>query len=95
LLNNKTLTAIAGAVTTQSTSGLPTFNVYNLRGGWNMLTTALTIDANETDSSTATTAAVIDTASSHNVVTTADQLRIDCSVNGTGTKGVIIEMTFG
>jgi hypothetical protein len=94
VLNGKTLSAVAMAVTTASSSGIPTFNIFNLRGSFNMLSTALTIDANETDSSTAATAAVIDTASSHNIVNTADQLRIDCSVAGTGTLGVMIELTF-
>jgi hypothetical protein len=94
VLNNKTLTAVAMAATTASTSGLPTFNINNTRGPWNMLTTALTLDANEKDSSTAATAAVIDTASSHNIVQTADQLRFDCTVAGTGTKGIMIELTF-
>jgi hypothetical protein len=94
VLNGKTLSAVALSATTSSTSGTPTFNIFNLRGSWNMLTTALTLDINENDSSTAATPAVIDTASSHNVVQTGDQLRIDCSVAGTGTKGIMVDLTF-
>jgi hypothetical protein len=94
ILNGRALTAVAMAATTASSSGLPTFQIYNVRGAYNMLSTALSLDATETDSSTAATAAVIDTASSHNIVNTADQLRFDCSVAGTGTKGIMIELTF-
>ena len=57
-----------------------------------MLSTALTIDAREFASSTATTAAVINTATDD--VTTADQIRFDIDVAGTGTKGLMVEMQF-
>jgi hypothetical protein len=63
-------------------------------GGYDMLSTALTIDANETGSSTAATPAVVDTASSHNIVKAADMLAIDVDTAGTGTKGVMIELVF-
>jgi hypothetical protein len=93
-LNGYKLSAVAASVTTVSSSGLPTFQVANVTGGYDMLSTALTIDATETDSSTAATPAVIDTASSHDVVHTGDMLRADCDVPGTGAKGVIAELTF-
>jgi hypothetical protein len=57
-----------------------------------MLSTKLTIDASEKDSSTAATAAVIDT--SHDDVATGDELRIDIDVAGTGAKGLMVEMQF-
>jgi hypothetical protein len=57
-----------------------------------MLSTKLTIDANETDSSTAAAAAVID--STKDDVATGDMLRIDCDVAGTGAKGLIVELQF-
>jgi hypothetical protein len=57
-----------------------------------MLSTKLTIDANETDSSTAANAAVIDGA--HDDVATGDMLRIDIDVAGTGAKGLMVEMQF-
>ena len=40
---------------------------------------------------TAAAAAVIDTYSSHDVVATAQELRIDCDVAGTGAQGAIVE----
>jgi hypothetical protein len=57
-----------------------------------MLSTALTIDASETDSSTAAAAAVIDTVNDD--VATGDQIRIDIDVAGTGAKGLMVEMQF-
>jgi hypothetical protein len=95
LINGLKLTAVAMHVTTVSTSGLPSFQIYNVTQSRNMLTTVVSCDATEKDSSTAATAAVIDTASSHDVVSTGDELRLDCTVAGTGTKGVIIDLTFG
>lgn len=92
--NGLKLSAITATVTTASTSGIPTFQIANVTQGWDMLSTKVTIDANETDSSTAATPAVIDTSSSHDTLTSADLLRLDCDVAGTGTKGVIISMTF-
>ncbi len=58
-----------------------------------MLTTKLTIDSGETDTSTAATAAVIDTANDD--VATGDQIRIDVdAVSTTAAKGLIVELTF-
>ncbi len=57
-----------------------------------MLSTALTIDASENDSSTAATPAVVD--GSNNSVATGDSLRIDIDGAGTGAKGLIVELTF-
>jgi hypothetical protein len=48
-----------------------------------MLTTRITIDENEFDSATAATAPVIDGASDD--VITADLIRVDVDVAGTGT----------
>lgn len=91
-LNGMNLTAIAAHVYTASTSGTPTIQVYNLTDTSDMLSTRITIDENETDSSTATAAAVIDTA--HDDVATADVLRVDVDVAGTGTKGLELRMSF-
>jgi hypothetical protein len=57
-----------------------------------MLSTALTIDANETDSSTAAAAAVINT--SNDDVATADRVFIDVDTAGTGAKGLNVTFTF-
>lgn len=91
-LNGMNLVAVAAALTTVSSSGIPTVQIANVTDGVDMLSTKLTIDASETDSSTAATAAVIDTA--HDDVATADMLRIDIDVAGTGAKGLIVQMQF-
>ncbi len=92
LLNGRNLTAVAASVTTVSSSGIPTIQIHNVTQAADMLTTKLTIDANESDSKDAATPAVIDAANDD--VATGDQLRIDVDVAGTGAKGLIVEMTF-
>jgi hypothetical protein len=93
-LNGFNLTAVAASVDTASSSGTPTFQLRRKRSGSDvdMLSTAITINASETDSSTAATAAVINT--SNDDVATGDRIYFDFDVAGTGTKGVSIEMTF-
>ncbi len=91
-LNGWNLVAVSAQVVTVSSSGLPTFQIHNLTDAVDVLSTVLTIDASELDSSTATTPAVINAANDD--VDTADQWRIDCDVAGTGTKGAMIELTF-
>lgn len=66
--------------------------IHNLTDTVDMLSTALTIDANEKDSKDATTAAVIDT--DHDDVATGDELRFDVDVAGTGTKGLEVRLAF-
>lgn len=91
-LNGMDLVAVAAALTTVSSSGIPTVQIANVTDSVDMLSTKLTIDANETDSSTAATAAVIN--GSNDSVSTADMLRIDIDVAGTGAKGLIVQMQF-
>jgi hypothetical protein len=91
-LNGCNLVGVAASVSTVSSSGIPTVQIHNLSQTADMLTTKLTIDANETDSSTAANAAVIDTANDD--VATGDKLRIDIDVAGTGAKGLIVELQF-
>lgn len=93
-INGMNLIAVGAALSTASSSGVPTFQIRRVRGGASadMLSTALTIDANEVDSATATTAAVIDTANDD--VQTGDQINIDIDVAGTGAKGLCITLTF-
>jgi hypothetical protein len=86
------LIAVAAQLTTVSSSGIPTIQIHNVTDAADMLSTELTIDASEIDSSTATTAAVIDTAADD--VTTGDQLRFDLDIAGTGAKGWMIELQF-
>lgn len=93
-LNGYNLVAAAASVTTVSSSGTPTIQLRRVRSGTpvDMLSTRITIDANESDSSTAATAAVINT--SNDDVSTADFIHVDIDVAGTGTKGLNVEMTF-
>lgn len=69
-----------------------TFDIYNVTQATDTLTTALTIDANETDSLTAAVAAVINTAEDD--MTTGDRLRIDATDGGTGTTWSEVQMAF-
>lgn len=57
-----------------------------------MLSTGVSIDANEFESADATTAPVINTANDD--VQTGDILLFDCDTAGTGTKGAQILLTF-
>ena len=76
-----TLTAVRASLTTASTSGLPTFDINE--GGTTILSTKLTIDANEKTSTTAATAAVI----SDSALADDAEITIDIDVAGTGAKG--------
>lgn len=91
-LNGCNLVAVAAALTTASSSGAPAVQIHNLTQAADMLTTSITIDANETDTSTAATPAVIDT--DNDDVATGDMLRIDVDTAGTGAKGLIVELQF-
>ncbi len=76
-----TLTAVRASLTTASSSGLPTFDINE--SGSSILSTAITIDANELTSTTAATPPVIsDTALADDA-----QITIDVDVAGTGAKG--------
>lgn len=86
------LIAAHAHISTVSSSGDPTFQIYNVTDSVDLLSTRITIDANEKDSITATTAAVID--STKNTVEAGDELRFDCDVAGTGAKGLAIMLTF-
>jgi hypothetical protein len=94
-LNGRNITSVAAAVTTQSSSGAVTVQVARVRGGTpvDVLSTALTIDANETTSYTAATPAVINT--SNDDLATGDLLRIDVDGAGTGAKGLIVSIGIG
>ncbi len=91
-LNGMNLVDFDAAVGTASSSGTPTFQIHNVTDNVDMLSTALTIDANELTSYTAATAAVIDTTKDD--VATGDLLRIDCDGAGTGTKGLTVILSF-
>lgn len=82
-----TVTAVRASLTTASSSGIPTFDINEGAGaGTSILSTKLTIDANELTSTTAATAAVIsDTALADDA-----QITIDVDVAGTGAAGAKI-----
>lgn len=86
--------AHAGLLGAQSTSGTPTVQIRRVRSGTpaDMLSTKITIDANESTSYTAATAPVVDT--SNDDVATGDLLYVDVDVAGTGAKGLIISLGF-
>jgi len=86
------LVAVKAYVSTVSSSGLPTYMIHNLTAAADILSTALTIDANEKSSRTAATPAVIN--ASEDDVTLGDVYRIDKDVQGTGEKGDKITLTF-
>jgi hypothetical protein len=90
--NGMNLISVGAHVYTVSSSGSPTFQIHNLTDAVDMLSTAITIDASEKDSKDAATPAVINTA--NDGVATGDELRFDCDVAGTGTKGMEIRMGF-
>jgi hypothetical protein len=77
-----TLTAVRASLTTASSSGTPTIDIND--GGTTILSTKLTIDANERTSTTAATPAVIsDTALADDA-----EITIDIDVAGTGAAGL-------
>lgn len=92
ILNGWNLVDFDIAVDVVSSSGTPTVQLHNLTDTVDMLSTAATIDANEYNSYDATTLPVID--ASHDDVATGDRLRCDVDAAGTGTKGLVLIMTF-
>lgn len=79
-----TLTEVRASLATASSSGTPTFDINE--GGSTILSTKLTIDANEKTSTTAATPAVIsDTALADDA-----EMTIDIDTAGTGAKGAKI-----
>jgi hypothetical protein len=61
-------------------------------GSTSMLSTNLTVDANEYTSATAATPAVIDTA--HDDVATDVLIEVKCSVSGIGTTYAVVTLGF-
>ena len=90
----KLIRANAALLGAQSTSGLPTIQIRRVRSGTpqDMLSTKITIDANESTSHTAATSSVIDT--NYDDVQTGDLIYVDIDVAGTGAKGLIVNLSF-
>lgn len=93
VLNGYNLVAVAASVQTAGTTGTTDIQIHNVTDTADMLSTKITIDSAETDSSTAATAAVINSATDD--VATGDSLRIDVdAVSTTAPKGLLVELTF-
>ena len=90
------LYSIGGHVYTAGTGATTDIQLYNLTTAVDVLSTKLTIDATELDSSTAATAVVINTSGSINRVYTATVLRVDVDqvASSTAAKGLEIRMEF-
>jgi hypothetical protein len=91
-LNGYNLVDADAFVTTVSSSGAPSIMIRNVTDTADMLSTAITIDANETTSYTAATAPVID--GTKDDVVTGDLIAIDCDAAGTGAKGLGVILSF-
>jgi len=76
-----TLTSVRGSLTTASSSGIPTWDINE--GGTTVISTKLTIDANEKTSTTAAVAAVI----SDSALADDAEITIDIDTAGTGAAG--------
>jgi len=94
ILNGMNLTGAAAHVYTASasTASIVTVQVRNVTQTADMLSTRITIDATETDSSTAAAAAVIDTGNDD--VATADVIAIDVDVAPAGALGLEVRLKF-
>ena len=94
-LNGLNLVKAVAYVTSVSTSGLPTIALRRIRAGTGveMLSTSVTIDANEVSSYTAAAAAVINGANDD--VLTGDLIAVDVDVAGTNAKGLGVALFFG
>lgn len=75
-----------------SGTGTPSFQVHNVTDAVDMLSTNITIDSGETDSSTAVTPPVINT--SNDNVSTGERLRIDVDDAGTSTLWSEVQLIF-
>lgn len=92
-LNGANLVSVAMNVYTAGTTGTMDVQIRNVTDSQDMLSTKLTIDSTETDTSTAATPAVINT--SFDDVATGDKIAIDVdAVQTTKAKGLYVELTF-
>ena len=92
-LNGMNLTGVAATVYTAGTTNTTDVQLRNKTDSVDMLSTKLTIDSAETDTSTAATPAVIDTTKDD--VVTGDVLAIDIdAVSTTAAKGLYVELRF-
>jgi hypothetical protein len=93
VMNGWNLISVAMNVYTAGVTGTMDVQIRNVTDSTDMLSTKLTIDSSETDTSTAATAAVIDTTKDD--VATGDKIAIDVdAVQTTKAKGLYVELTF-
>ncbi len=90
-LDGKNLSSAQAHVYTVGTGSTTTVQLHNLTDGQDMLSTPITIDASEKDSSTAATPSVV---GAYGGVSTADVIRIDVDVVATNTLGLEVRMVF-
>jgi len=91
-LDGKNLLSAQAHVYTVGTGGsITTVQLHNLTDGQDMLSTAITIDLSEKDSSTAATPPVV---GGNNGVSTGDVIRIDVDAVATSTLGLEVRMVF-
>ena len=91
-LNGKNLSSANAHVYTVGTGvSISNVQIHNITTGYNMLSTPITIDLNEKDSSTAATPPVI---GGQNDVSTGDVIRIDVDAVATNTLGLEVRMVF-
>ena len=95
-LTGMNLVSVSASVGTgaagSSPSGTPTFTVTNVTDTSTMLSTSLTVDANEYTSATAAVAAVIDTGEDD--VVTDDLIKVATTVAGTGVTYATVTLGF-
>jgi len=92
-LNGMNLTGVAACVYTAGTTGTTDIQIRNVTDSQDMLSTKITIDSTEVDTSTAATPAVINT--SYDDVATADRIAIDVdAISTTAAKGLIVQLRF-
>jgi len=91
-MGGKNLSSAQAHVYTVGTGGsITNVQIYNSTTGYDMLSTPVTIDLSENDSSTAATPPVV---GSNNAVSTGDVIRIDVDAVATNTKGLEVRMVF-
>ncbi len=91
-MDGKNLFSAQAHVYTVGTGGsITNVQIYNSTTGYDMLSTPVTIDLSENDSSTAATPPVV---GSNNAVSTGDVIRIDVDAVATNTKGLEVRMVF-
>lgn len=92
-LSGMNLTGVAASVFTAGTTNATTVQLRNVTDTADMLSTRITIDSGEVDTSTAAAAAVIDT--DNDDVVTGDIIAVDIdTVSTTAAKGLFVEMRF-